>query len=190
MACILLTLALIICSFKGDNLALAYADSVSLSISGDELYNEAYKILDIVNTERQANGLHPLVMDKDLLQSAMKRSAELSIYFSHSSPCSQSYSTKTSFFYSEGENIAAGQKIAVMGNTGMGYGSDTWTNRHLHFAISTTNSAAEKTADPSKNVENDNSVTVVPDAYYNPNNGAVTFYNPKRVFEVGVSIFE
>lgn len=89
-----------------------------------------------------------------------------------------------------GATVKSGQKIAVMGNTGMGYGSDTWTNRHLHFAISTTNSAAEKTADPSKNVENDNSVTVVPDAYYNPNNGAVTFYNPKRVFEVGVSIFE
>ena len=83
---------------------------VKVKISYDELYGEAFKVLDIVNKERAANGLSPLKMDKGLLDTAMYRAAETSLYFDHVRPNGDMcYSANRKM---HGENIAAGQTDA------------------------------------------------------------------------------
>lgn len=79
---------------------------VKVKINYDELYGEAFKVLDIVNKERAANGLSPLKMDKGLLDTAMYRAAETSIYFSHVRPNGGICSDANPKMW--GENIAAG----------------------------------------------------------------------------------
>ena len=44
-------------------------------------FDMAYQVLDLVNQERQKAGLNTLEMDTSLLNSAMHRAAETSIYF-------------------------------------------------------------------------------------------------------------
>lgn len=83
---------------------------VKVKISYDELYDEAFKVLDIVNKERAANGLSPLKMDKGLLDTAMYRAAETSLYFEHVRPNGDMcYAANRKM---RGENIAAGQTDA------------------------------------------------------------------------------
>ena len=83
---------------------------VKVKISYDELYDEAFKVLDIVNKERAANGLSPLKMDKGLLDTAMYRAAETSLYFDHVRPNGDiCYAANRKM---RGENIAAGQTDA------------------------------------------------------------------------------
>ncbi len=83
---------------------------VKVKISYDELYDEAFKVLDIVNKERAANGLSPLKMDKGLLDTAMYRAAETSLYFDHVRPNGDMcYAANRKM---RGENIAAGQTDA------------------------------------------------------------------------------
>ena len=82
----------------------------NLSVSGIRHYDAAYQVLTLVNQERAKEGLAPLTMDQDLLETAMKRAAECSVDFSHTRPdqteCSSS-SRKMS-----GENISAGAPSA------------------------------------------------------------------------------
>ena len=90
---------------------------MNLSVSGEELYDEAYKILEIVNAERKASGVSPLAMDVTLMQGAMKRSAELSIYYSHTRPngtsCFSIEEISQMKYYSAGENIAVNYSNAT-----------------------------------------------------------------------------
>ena len=90
---------------------LAEESSVAtLSISGTELYDYAYQVLDIVNQERAAEGLASLTMDADLLEAAMQRAAETAIYWDHTRPNGTSCFTVLNKTMSMmGENIAAGQ---------------------------------------------------------------------------------
>lgn len=46
----------------------------------------SYEILDLVNAERTKKGLPALVMDQELLNAAMQRAAECSVYYSHTRP--------------------------------------------------------------------------------------------------------
>lgn len=83
---------------------------VKVKINYDELYGEAFKVLDIVNKERAANGRSPLKMDKGLLDTAMYRAAETSLYFDHIRPNGDiCYAANRKM---RGENIAAGQTDA------------------------------------------------------------------------------
>lgn len=88
----------------------SYRVVANLTISGTYHYEKAYEVLKLVNAERAAVGAKPLVMDKDLLDAAMLRSAETCIMFSHSRPNGQSYSSLSSKI--RGENIAAGNNTA------------------------------------------------------------------------------
>lgn len=88
----------------------SYRIVANLTISGTYHYEKAYEVLKLVNAERAAVGAKPLVMDKDLLDAAMLRSAETCILFSHSRPSGQSYSSLCSKI--RGENIAAGNSTA------------------------------------------------------------------------------
>ncbi len=88
-------------------------------------YDTAYEILDLVNEERKKNGLEALTMDKDLLDAAMQRAAESSVYFSHVRPNGEMCHSACSKM--SGENIAAGHRSAeaVM---------DGWMNSEGHRA--------------------------------------------------------
>ncbi len=58
----------------------------TLKIEVFEDYAKAYEVLALVNAERQKVGAAPLVMDESLLESAMHRSAETVILWSHGRP--------------------------------------------------------------------------------------------------------
>lgn len=81
-----------------------------VSITGSRNYNKAYEVLELVNQERAKNGLNPLYMDESLLETAMKRGAEISICFSHTCPEESSCFDRNDLM--EGENIAVNQKNA------------------------------------------------------------------------------
>ena len=99
---------------------------LDVSIEGEELYDEAYEVLRILNAEREKNGLSPLKMDKALLEAAMLRAAECAVYYSHTRPNGEScFTAFPAGGYSQAENIA------------MGYGSaadvmDGWMNSPGH----------------------------------------------------------
>lgn len=61
-------------------------DASYVSVSATYDFSTAYEILDILNRERTAQGLSPLTMDRDLLEAAMFRGAEISECFSHTRP--------------------------------------------------------------------------------------------------------
>ena len=58
----------------------------NLSVSGIRHYDAAYQVLTLVNQERAKEGLAPLTMDQDLLETAMKRAADCSVDFSETRP--------------------------------------------------------------------------------------------------------
>lgn len=94
-----------------------------LYVLGGELYDYAYQVLDLVNQQRAANGLGALTMDAELLEAAMARAAECSVYFSHTRPDgSQCFSISNRMY---GENIAAGQWDPAMV-------MDSWMNSPGH----------------------------------------------------------
>ncbi len=70
-------------------------------------FDTAYRILDILNGQRIANGLPALTMDKDLMEAAMFRGAEISVCWSHTRPNGSSCFSICSKSYAE--NIAYGQ---------------------------------------------------------------------------------
>ena len=82
--------------------------SEQIQVTGIRNYDYAYQVLTLVNNERKAQGLSTLKMDRSLLESAMVRAAELTIFFSHNRP------DGTLCFSANGkmnaENIALGQR--------------------------------------------------------------------------------
>ncbi len=79
-------------------------------LEGTYLYEEAWRVLELVNQERTKAGVPEVSMDKDLLHAAMTRAIETQIDFSHTRPNGKncfSISDKAS-----GENIAAGNSTA------------------------------------------------------------------------------
>jgi len=83
-------------------------ESIKLIVSGEEDYDYAYQVLDIVNEIRVQQGLNELLMDKSLLETAMLRAAEISIYFDNIRPNDEDcFSVYREPDFS-GENIAMG----------------------------------------------------------------------------------
>lgn len=75
-------------------------------VYGTARYDYAFQVLEIVNKERALEGAAPLTMDKDLLSTAMLRSAETVVSFSHTRPNGEVCYTASSKM--SGENIAKG----------------------------------------------------------------------------------
>ncbi|MCC8141472.1 MAG: CAP domain-containing protein [Lachnospiraceae bacterium] len=86
------------------------AASDTVMVTGTYNYGQAFEVLDIVNQEREAAGLSDLSMDQGLLDAAMQRAAEVSIYFSHTRPSGEQCFTVSS--QANAENIAAGESSA------------------------------------------------------------------------------
>ena len=68
-------------------------------------YDYAYEVLELVNKIRKENNLEPMTMDVKLLDNAMYRASELTLYFSHQSPIGQ-YNTSIG----ASENVAMWQR--------------------------------------------------------------------------------
>ena len=99
------------------NLLHPYVDGIepvpmtTLALTGEHGYAEAFKIVELINVEREKVGLSAVKMDKELLEAAMLRAAECNIYYSHTRPdgtrCFTAFPNKGG---SSGENIAIGQQ--------------------------------------------------------------------------------
>ena len=77
-------------------------------VSGKVRYDYAFKVLELVNKERSAAGIPTVEMDVSLLESAMARSAEITVTFNHVRPNGETCFTINDKVF--GENIAWGQK--------------------------------------------------------------------------------
>lgn len=104
------------------------APMATLSVTGENVYSEAFKIVDLINAQRKGNGLPAVKMDKGLLDAAMLRAAECAVYYSHTRPNgTQCFTVLPSDGGSSGENIAAGQQNAE-------YVMESWMNSPGHRA--------------------------------------------------------
>ena len=103
----------------------------NLMISGQENYDYAYQVLDILNETRAAVGENALTMDEELLETAMQRAAEISLYYSHTRPngqdCFSAFRLNNVCQVSRAENIAVNQSTPeeVMND---------WNNSSGHYA--------------------------------------------------------
>lgn len=95
------------------------------SVKGTCEYDKAYEVLELVNKEREKAGLSKLVMDKELLEAAMVRAAEIVVLFDHNRPNGSECFTACDKMY--GENIAMGQGTAD-------YVMECWMNSSGHKA--------------------------------------------------------
>ena len=102
---LMLSLVILICSAFPAAQAFA-EENLVLPIDVTENYDYAEEVLRLVNEERNKVGASPLTMDKSLLDAAMLRAVETSLYFSHTRPDGRSCFTACSKM--NGENIAAG----------------------------------------------------------------------------------
>lgn len=95
----------------------------SLTIKVSKNYEYAYEVLKLVNQERNNVGLPALTMDKDLLDAAMQRAAEISVYYGHTRPTGKSCFSACSKM--------SGENIAVWQNT-PSFVMDSWMNSSGH----------------------------------------------------------
>jgi uncharacterized repeat protein (TIGR02543 family) len=101
---ILPTLAALLLSTSLSALADGYK-----TVEGVFDYGFAQDVFDIVNIERVGRGIEPLVMTPALTDAAMKRAAELAVYYSHTRPNGSRCFTAIPWVNCAGENIAWGQ---------------------------------------------------------------------------------
>ena len=85
-----------------------YGKEIQLAVRGECDYATAYKVLSLINAERAKVGKSALVMDKAMMETAMLRAAECSLYYAHVRPNGESCFTAFPTFTSAGENVAAG----------------------------------------------------------------------------------
>ena len=99
----------------------------TLSVSGQENYQETEKVLALINQTRTAEGAQPLELDAGLTETAMVRAAELSLYFDHMRPCGKTCFTIFRDSTRHAENIAVNNRTAesVM---------DSWNSSAGHHA--------------------------------------------------------
>lgn len=90
----------------------------SITFTGTYDYSQAYEILDLVNAERRAQGLNELVMDRELLDAAMLRAAEIAVLFDHTRPDGTRCFTVSDKCF--GENIAVNYSVKGVMNSWMG----------------------------------------------------------------------
>ena len=78
----------------------------TLGVNAKVNYSDAFKVLELLNEERRKEGLDALTMNQSLLEGAMQRGAEISVFFDHTRPDGSSCFSLSGMM--SGENIAAG----------------------------------------------------------------------------------
>lgn len=108
-------------------------DLLTFDINGTFDYDEAYNVFTELNALRGKLGLPALTLDKDLVDAAMQRAAEISIYFSHTRPNgTDPFTVFPPGAFVSAENLAIGQKNASEAIKG-------WTNSPGHYKNMTLN---------------------------------------------------
>ena len=101
------------------------AETVDLPVQATERYDKAQELLGVINGHRAGYSTEPLTMDSRLMEVAMQRAAELSIYFSHVRP--DSHSDVIEYF--SGDSIAE-DILSGAADTAVVYKS--WYDSGLH----------------------------------------------------------
>ena len=57
-----------------------------IKVNGTQKYTDAYKVFDLTNAQRKNAGLTELKLDKNLMDIAMQRAYEISVYYAHRRP--------------------------------------------------------------------------------------------------------
>ena len=84
--------------------------AVQLKLSqGIRRYDYAYQVLDLVNQERAKKNRNPVTMDTNLLECAMTRAEELTVYASHTRPNGSICFSAFPYFEDPSENLAINQ---------------------------------------------------------------------------------
>lgn len=88
--------------------------NVSTNYNNDSYEQKVNEILELVNKEREKNGLHKYKLNETLCKAAQKRAEELTSSFGHTRPDGTKFHTvfdefNLNYKYA-GENVAAGQK--------------------------------------------------------------------------------
>lgn len=107
----------------------AQKEIIELSIEGDCSEQKAYEVWEIVNAEREKQGLAPLKLDEELTKMAMQRAAECAVDLGHTRPDLSEWSTILDdvYLFACGENVAAGDKTSQGVMNG-------WMNSPGHYA--------------------------------------------------------
>lgn len=84
----------------------------TLSVNGQENYDEAEKVFRLINQTRAAQGVGKVELDAELTETAMLRAAELSLYYGHVRPCGEDCLTLFRVAGKHSENCAVGSKTA------------------------------------------------------------------------------
>lgn len=69
------------------------ASAVTVNVELEVDYSAAYEELELLNEIRRENGLNELVMDKDLILMARQRAVECAVYYGHTRPNGEKFST-------------------------------------------------------------------------------------------------
>lgn len=99
--------------YRGDS--SNYPSCIDISYDVTYCYEEAYKMIDLVNEQRRKAGVPELQAKDELMDVAMKRAAETAIYWEHIRPDGYSDISSASMFI-HGENICAGLSDAKGAN--------------------------------------------------------------------------
>lgn len=99
----------------------------NLFISGQDDYEAAYQTLALVNQIRTQAGRPALKMDAELLETAMVRAMEISVFYSHMRPCGENCFSIFRSSSSYGENITLGKMTPEDAVEG-------WSNSPGHYA--------------------------------------------------------
>ena len=99
------------------------ANNITAYIDVYDNYDMAYQVLNLVNTERQAAGLAPLIMDASLLKTAMLRAAETVLKYDHTRPNGQLCFSANSAMIAENVagNFASAQNVMSAWMTSEGH---------------------------------------------------------------------
>lgn len=102
--------------------------AASVTVDGTENYGFANDVLALVNQTRAEKGVAPVKLDESLLETAMQRAAELSLYYSHTRPDGSNCFTASSHTATRrSENIAIGYNTPDKVMNG-------WINSPGHYA--------------------------------------------------------
>ena len=94
-----------------DESGVEYPSSViPVSYEVTYCYDEAYKMIDLVNDFRKSEGKEPVVVNDVMMEIAMERAAQVALFFSHDRP--DTLSNSATGFFINGENIALGMREA------------------------------------------------------------------------------
>ncbi len=90
------------------------SNPVKITYDVSYCYEEAYKMIALVNEQRRKAGVPELRAKDELMDVAMKRAAETAVYWSHTRPDGSSNVSANKFL--NGENLCAGTGKASMAN--------------------------------------------------------------------------